>query len=79
MKIFEEIGDKKGIAGAYNNIGNIYKDKGNYDNALKNFSVALKVNEEIGNKNWIAINYHNIGIIYKAQGKYDKALENYFA
>ena len=30
LKIFEEIGNKRGIASCLNNIGLIYKDQGNY-------------------------------------------------
>ena len=69
----------KGNASAYNNIGNIYYNQGNYPEALKNYFVSLQINEALKNKKDIAGSYHNIGIIYYHQNNYQEALKNYFA
>ena len=69
---------KKGIANAHHNIGNIYDDKDNYPDALKNYFASLKIREEIGDKKGISASYGSIGIVYKEQGDYPKALEYYF-
>ncbi len=69
----------KGIAASYNNIGNIYKNQGNYPDALKNYFASLKIREELGNKKGIAASYNNIGNIYTNQGNYSDALKNHFA
>ena len=50
LQIRKELKDEKGIAGSYNNIGNIYSDQGNYTEALKNHYSSLKINEKL--KNW---------------------------
>jgi len=66
-------------ATAYINIGNIYKEQGNYPEALKNYFVSLKIGEEITDKKGMAYSYNNIGLIYWRQGNYTEALKNYFA
>ena len=79
MKINEEIGNKKGIATSYNNIGNVYNAQGNSVEALKNYLASLKLKEEMGNKQGIAISYGNIGNVYKKDGNYTEALKNFSA
>lgn len=69
---------KKGIAGTYNNIGIIYYNQGNYEEALKSHHAALGLKQEIGDRSGIANSYNNIGIILKNQGKFQEALVNYF-
>jgi signal transduction histidine kinase len=78
LRIYQEIGYKKGIAEAYNNIGTFYKRQGNDAEALKNIFAALKIFEEIGDKPNIPGRYNNIGAIYSDQGNYTEALKNYF-
>ncbi|MEP7171192.1 MAG: tetratricopeptide repeat protein, partial [Bacteroidota bacterium] len=79
LAISKKIAFKKGIANAYNIIGIIYQDQGNYPDALKNYFASLKMREEIGDKKGIAFSYNNIGTIYQEQGNYPDALKNYFA
>ena len=88
-----EAGWKKGIAKAYNNIGIIYQEQGNYPEALKEHFASLKLKEELleqakrsGNpaalresKQGIAASHNNIGLIYYEQGNYPEALKEYFA
>jgi tetratricopeptide (TPR) repeat protein len=64
---------------AYNNLGNAFCDKGNFQEGLKNYSVSLKIREEINDKKGIADSYVNIGLVYSNQGDYPVALKNYFA
>jgi tetratricopeptide (TPR) repeat protein len=65
-------------ATAYNNIGLIHKNKGDFDKALEFYFKSLKIFEELGHKSDIAASYNNIGVIHKKKGNYDKALEFYF-
>jgi signal transduction histidine kinase len=78
----ENTGDNPKIlkkkANVYNEIGLIYLYQGNYPEALKNFTAALKIHEETGNKNGIASLYNNIGLIFREQGNYPEALKNFF-
>lgn len=64
---------------AYNNIGVIYRQQGNYEEALKYNFASLKIRKDIDDKAGIATSYSNIGLIYYDQGnstlslKYDLA------
>ncbi|MEO5570381.1 MAG: tetratricopeptide repeat protein [Bacteroidia bacterium] len=77
LVISQKINFKKGTVKAYNIIGNIYMEKGNYPDALKNHIASLKSSKEIGDKKGIATSNYNIGIIYYKQGNYPDALKNY--
>ena len=77
LRIFQEIGNKKGSAYAYNNLGLIDYRLGNYPEALKNFLAALKIQEEIGDKSNLAGSYNNIGAVYMDQNNFSEALKNY--
>jgi len=72
------------INGALANIGGIYKNVGDYNNALVYFDSSLKITDELI-RTTKTINYRlqkggllaDIGNIYLAISQYDKALENY--
>jgi signal transduction histidine kinase len=66
-------------ARAYNNIGNIYDNQGNYPEALKNHFAALKIREKTADKLGIAASYSNIGNIYVDHGNYTEGLKYQFA
>lgn len=70
---------KRYKARAYNNIGIIYKDQGNYSEALINYFASLKIMEEMDIKSGIASSFCNIGDIYQKQKNYSDALKNYLA
>jgi class 3 adenylate cyclase len=76
LEIFEELGEKQGIAKSLDNIGLIYKLQGNYPRALEYLERALVIREELGDQNGIAINLGNTGGVYFDQGNYPRALEN---
>ncbi|MCC5915940.1 MAG: tetratricopeptide repeat protein [Cryomorphaceae bacterium] len=77
LTIWEEIGDKNGIASSLNTIGIIYKDQGNYPRALEYYQKSMVIFEELGDKNGITQNLINIGNNYNVQGNYPRALEYY--
>jgi two-component system, NtrC family, sensor kinase len=79
LALSEQIGYKKGIGNAYNSMGSINCNKGDYLLALEFHKKALKIREEIGDKKGIAGTYNNIGIVYMYQGNYSESLKNYFA
>ncbi len=72
----EKLNYKKGLAGAYNNIGVVYWNKGDFEMAKDFFSKALNTYEEIGNKTGIANAINNIGLIYWTQGNFEIALNH---
>ena len=75
LEIDKELGDKRGMANSYHNIGAIYKNQGNMEKALEYYAMSLKISEEIGDKMGMGHSYNNIGIIYDEQGNLKKALE----
>ena len=50
VPVEKKSGWPKGIAQSYNNIGTVYYNQGNYDNALENHFAAIKIREEYGDK-----------------------------
>jgi len=65
------------LAGAYNNIGFIYDDKGDVIKALEYYHKSLKIREELNDQMGIAVSLNNIGIIYVKQGQPNQALSYY--
>lgn len=64
------------LAVALNNIGLVYDDKADYNNALSYYLQSLKLVEGTGESKYqLASTLNNIALIYQSQGKYDKALE----
>jgi tetratricopeptide (TPR) repeat protein len=62
LVIDREIGYRQGEANQLGNIGLIYKNKGDLDNALKYHSDALVIHREIGYKQGEANQLGNIGM-----------------
>jgi adenylate cyclase len=75
LKVYEEVGDKKGISTTVSNIGNRYGSQGNYTKALEYYFRSFKIFEDIGDKSGMAKTLGNIGAIYGNQENYHKALE----
>ncbi|MDF2438267.1 MAG: hypothetical protein K0Q95_2643 [Bacteroidota bacterium] len=65
---------KKGNALCLANMGMVYFNQGQYENALLHYLQALKISEEIGHRDGISDNLCNIGTVYRTQKKFDQAL-----
>jgi tetratricopeptide (TPR) repeat protein len=50
------------VSGSLNNLGLIYRERGNYDEASTYFNKALEQNRAIEKRDWEAINLGNLGI-----------------
>ncbi|OQX99303.1 MAG: hypothetical protein B6I20_10130 [Bacteroidetes bacterium 4572_117] len=77
LVLSNEIEFHKGAANAFRQIGIIHYIKGNFEKALDNFSLSLKLWKKEGAQKGIGRAHMNIGIIYRNQGEYEKALESY--
>jgi adenylate cyclase len=77
LRIYEGLGDKKGIATALNNIGNIYWKKGDHAKALEFHTRSLRLKEQLDDQKGIALSLNNIGLIHNEQGDDQKALDHY--
>ena len=77
LKLYGENHEYVGIC--YNNIGEVYADKGDYFMAMANLSKSLLLLQKVYGENHpsVAICYGNIGSIYYYQGEDSKALECY--
>lgn len=73
----ETNGQNEATADAYNNIGVVYDDLGEYDKALEYYNKALEISKEVLGENHrdTAASYNNIGVVYGKLGDSDKALE----
>ncbi|HWY38658.1 MAG TPA: tetratricopeptide repeat protein [Bacteroidia bacterium] len=69
---------KRGIAGAYNNMGIVYWYEADYPKALEYDFKALKIVEELHDKKGLAKSFGNIGLVYWNQGDLPKALDYFF-
>jgi tetratricopeptide (TPR) repeat protein len=77
LELSRKLKDKKFLADTYILMGYLAEDKGNFTEALENYSNSLKINEQMGDRNGIAIALNNIGLVYYGLGNYAEALKNY--
>jgi tetratricopeptide (TPR) repeat protein len=61
------------------NMGGIYRDQGNYPEAMKIYIASLRIFVEARDKQSMAYTYNNIGIVNGLQSNYPEALKNFFA
>ena len=77
LALYEQIGNKVGMAGTIGNLGTIHASRGEYAQALEAFNKALAIREELGERGEAAAIAANIGSIHASIGEYAKALEQY--
>ncbi len=72
------VDNKDGLALLYNNVGLIYKTKGEYDKAIEYYQKNLKIQEEIGRTLNKAMGMSNIANVYYVFAiDYSKAMDYY--
>ena len=75
IKIMKEMGDKKGEATSYGNLGTLFLSLCKYDKAKEYLEKALAIRIQIGDKRGEATSNGNLGTVFLSRGKYDKAKE----
>jgi tetratricopeptide (TPR) repeat protein len=70
LRIYEKLGDKKNMSNAYRAMASIYRDQGDFNNALKYAYKCKALAENI----YPAIIYTIIGSIYEKSNQLDSAL-----
>lgn len=75
LNLATEIGDKKGMAASYNNLGVAYKSQGALDKSLEYYITSLKTYESLDNKEGIATAKNNIANIYSIKGDFGQAMK----
>ena len=56
---------------AYNNRGNVYAEKDDFDRAIQDYNIAMELNPKNGNV------YNNRGNAYRNKGDFDRAIQDY--
>lgn len=69
--------DKRTEGGALAQIGIVYKNRGNYENALNYHLKSLEIAEYLKDDKALAARYNNIGIVYKKMRRWNEALGYY--
>lgn len=77
LSIYKKKENKDACGSLYNNIGVVYKEKGEYEKAISFYLDSLKIKEASGDLKAVANTYMNIGIIYNLQENHTQAL-SYF-
>ena len=70
-----EIGDRKGEATDYGNLGTVFQSLGQYDKAKEYLQKALVIKSEIGDGEGEATAYRNLGTVFHSLGQYDRAID----
>jgi tetratricopeptide (TPR) repeat protein len=77
LEIFEQLGDRAGVASSLNAIGLVLQERGDYDKALDYYQRSLQEADAIGDRQQIATVLHAIGLVHRHLGDYDVALEHH--
>ncbi len=64
-----------GVAGAYNNLANVYRTQGEYTKALELYRKSLDMSTDNGDVNLMAVTMKNIGVCYKLKEDYVISLD----
>ena len=75
LAITTKIGDRRGEASCYGNLGTVFTSLGQYDKAEEYLQKALVIRTEIGDREGEASCYGNLGTVFTSLGQYDKAEE----
>ena len=77
VKLLEQAGDPADLAGALNNLADLYRQQGNFTQALDYLERTSTLFEQAGDPANLAIVLNNSGRIYQAQGEVAQALRDY--
>jgi len=77
LAMYEELGDRGGVASVTGNIGSVHLDTGNYPTAHEHYDRAMTIYEALGDRSGVASITNRIGIVYLETGNYPAALEHY--
>src|SRR5262245_32983334 len=77
LESYRRAGERKGKDQTLNNIGEIYRSRGEMRKALDRYNEALPLRRAVGDRRGEAATLNNIGVAYRSLGETRKALETY--
>ncbi|MEV0391244.1 tetratricopeptide repeat protein, partial [Nonomuraea sp. NPDC050643] len=75
LTIFEELGNRPGMAGSYHQLGTVALLRGRLDEADAWYRKSLTIFEELGNRPGMATSYGQLGLLAEARHQLGQALE----
>lgn len=76
-ELFEKAGDRRGVAGALDDIGKVHWLRGAYPTALEHHRRALAIRRALGDKRSIALSLANIGHVHHDSGQFKAAIDQF--
>jgi tetratricopeptide (TPR) repeat protein len=70
-----EIGDRTSEGTILSDIGVVYGELGQYEEALGYLQQALAIRREVGDRTGEGATLNEIGVVYETQGQYGQALD----
>lgn len=77
LELYERASDHSNMALTLNNIGEVYRHLGQYNQALNFYQKALLIRQEIRDRQGEGRTLNSIGLLYQSQSQYPQALEFY--
>ncbi|MBK5213587.1 MAG: tetratricopeptide repeat protein [Flavobacteriaceae bacterium] len=77
LSFFNEKQDSRQVSSIYNNLGIIYNQLDDKENALKYHTKAMILREELPDKLYYLHSLNNIGKVYRDYGQYNQALASF--
>jgi len=74
LQMYDEAGDRAGLATTLTNIGVVYDGLGQRTEALAYYEKALPLREEVGDRAGESVTRYNIAMLYRAQGQLREAV-----
>ncbi|MCR9172777.1 MAG: SpoIIE family protein phosphatase [bacterium] len=74
ISIGKELGNKRMLAGNYNNFGSLLRLQKKNAESRKYYLKAVEMNKASGNDKWLSYNYNNLGNLSNDEKKYQEAL-----
>jgi predicted ATPase len=75
LALYQDLGDKWGVAATLNGLGDMAHQQGNYQEATARYQEALVLFKEIGNEQAVSYVLNNLGNVARDQGDYERASE----
>jgi len=78
LELYEQLGNKKGVAACLNNIGIVFEEKADFDSASEYYAKSYEQEKLLDNKEGMAISLISLGNINYHINNLKDALDNYF-